>query len=107
MTLVPTLRSILKPLMRHSGHAFAFSTVLALSADTALHGSLAAQTGSALDSANLVPGRIFRDCPSCPEMIVVPAGTFIMGSPESEKGRLRAVYDEEGTAIRWTVQSTR
>ena len=26
-----------------------------------------------------------------------------MGSPESEKGRLRAVYDEEGTAIRWTV----
>ena len=35
-------------------------------------------------------------------MIVVPAGTFIMGSPESEKGRLRAVYDEEGTAITWT-----
>ncbi len=36
-------------------------------------------------------------------MIVVPAGTFIMGSPESEKGRLRAVYDEDGTAVRWTV----
>ena len=26
-----------------------------------------------------------------------------MGSPESEKGRLRAVYDEDGTAVRWTV----
>ena len=48
-------------------------------------------------------GQRFRDCPSCPEMVVVPAGTFIMGSPESEEGRLRAVYDEEGTAVRWTV----
>ena len=29
----------------------------------------------------------FRDCPDCPEMIVVPAGEFIMGSPPSERGR--------------------
>ena len=29
----------------------------------------------------------FRDCEICPEMIVVPPGTFIMGSPETEKGR--------------------
>ena len=26
------------------------------------------------------PGNVFRDCPSCPEMVVVPAGTFLMGS---------------------------
>ena len=26
------------------------------------------------------PGRIFRDCPNCPEMVVVPAGEFMMGS---------------------------
>jgi formylglycine-generating enzyme required for sulfatase activity len=32
-------------------------------------------------------GRVFRDCPICPEMVVVPAGEFLMGSPESEKGR--------------------
>lgn len=25
--------------------------------------------------------RIFRDCPQCPEMVVVPAGSFKMGSP--------------------------
>jgi len=31
------------------------------------------------------PGTVFRDCPDCPEMVVVPAGSFNMGSPESEK----------------------
>ena len=29
----------------------------------------------------------FIDCPSCPEMIVVPSGRFIMGSPKDEKDR--------------------
>jgi formylglycine-generating enzyme required for sulfatase activity len=29
----------------------------------------------------------FRDCPTCPEMVVLPAGEFMMGSPESELGR--------------------
>ena len=33
------------------------------------------------------PGTVFRDCPNCPEMIVVPAGTFLMGSPKTELGR--------------------
>lgn len=35
----------------------------------------------------LRPKDVFRDCDVCPEMIVVPAGTFTMGSPPSEKGR--------------------
>ena len=27
------------------------------------------------------PGTRFRDCPECPEMVVAPAGRFMMGSP--------------------------
>jgi formylglycine-generating enzyme required for sulfatase activity len=28
----------------------------------------------------------FKDCSKCPEMVVVPAGKFTMGSPDSERG---------------------
>jgi formylglycine-generating enzyme required for sulfatase activity len=30
---------------------------------------------------------VFKECATCPEMVVVPAGTLTMGSPESEPGR--------------------
>lgn len=33
-----------------------------------------------------VPGERFRDCPDCPEMVVVPAGIFEMGSSPDEEG---------------------
>ncbi len=36
-----------------------------------------------------VPGpgsRVFRDCPHCPEMAVIPAGRFVMGSPTWNAG---------------------
>ena len=33
------------------------------------------------------PGEHFRDCATCPEMVVLPAGSFAMGSPVSETGR--------------------
>ncbi len=32
-------------------------------------------------------GKVFRDCATCPEMVIIPPGTFIMGSPETEKDR--------------------
>jgi formylglycine-generating enzyme required for sulfatase activity len=34
----------------------------------------------------LRPNDIFKECAACPEMIVVPAGSFAMGSPASEAG---------------------
>lgn len=38
------------------------------------------------------PGTVIQDCPVCPEVVVVPAGQFVMGSPPSETGR----DDDEG-----------
>jgi formylglycine-generating enzyme required for sulfatase activity len=36
----------------------------------------------------LKPGRAFRECAKdCPEMVVVPAGEFMMGSPANERDR--------------------
>ena len=35
--------------------------------------------------------RKFRDCTKCPEMVVVPSGSFTMGSPSGERGS-----DDEG-----------
>lgn len=44
-------------------------------------------------------GESFKDCPECPEMVVVPSGNFLMGSPESEKGR----SDDEGPQHEVTI----
>ena len=43
--------------------------------------------GEAVESERLRPGSVFRDCEECPEMVVVPAGSFRMGSPPGEEGR--------------------
>jgi formylglycine-generating enzyme required for sulfatase activity len=33
----------------------------------------------------LAPGRVFKDCDVCPEMVIVPAGKFMMGSTDAEQ----------------------
>jgi formylglycine-generating enzyme required for sulfatase activity len=42
---------------------------------------------SPMQENTLKPKDIFKECDNCPEMIVVPAGTFRMGSPTTEPGR--------------------
>jgi len=47
-------------------------------------------------AARYAVGNQFRDCPTCPQMVVLPAGSFMMGSPSSEAGR----DDNEGPVHR-------
>ena len=61
----------------------------------------AAVTTPAAAPSGREPGAVFRDCPDCPEMVVVRAGNFIMGSAAAEKswaashgGSMKAVADE-------------
>ena len=46
------------------------------------------------EQKELRPGTVFRDCEECPELVVVPSGGFMMGSPSTEEGRV----DSEGAA---------
>lgn len=38
-------------------------------------------------ASTAVPANPARDCADCPEMMIVPAGSVTMGSPEDEPGR--------------------
>jgi formylglycine-generating enzyme required for sulfatase activity len=61
------------------------------------------------------PGASFKDCPECPEMIIVPAGRFLMGSsspsaPDYEKPQHIVSFDRpfaigkyEVTQAEWTA----
>ncbi len=46
------------------------------------------------DPARLPDLAAFRECDGCPEMVIIPAGTFAMGSPAVEAGRRE---DEDNT----------
>lgn len=53
------------------------------------------------DLQALGAGTVFRDCEVCPEMVVVPPGRFLMGSPESETERWGT--DREGPQHQVTI----
>jgi formylglycine-generating enzyme required for sulfatase activity len=40
----------------------------------------------------------FRDCPACPEMVVIPSGTFVMGAAPGEEEREGTPPDNRGRA---------
>jgi formylglycine-generating enzyme required for sulfatase activity len=43
--------------------------------------------GPALARATKPAPRTFRDCPHCPQMVAIPAGSFSLGSPQDEPDR--------------------
>src|SRR4029077_10875913 len=58
-------------------------------------------SGLAVATSERVPNTVFRDCPDCPEMMVIPAGSFMMGWAAVEKswaashgGNAASVADE-------------
>lgn len=44
------------------------------------------------------PGQAFKDCADCPEMVVIPAGSFVMGSGVEEQKKAQ----EAGASKEWT-----
>src|SRR5205823_336855 len=44
------------------------------------------------------PPLMFKDCADCPEMIVVSAGSYLMGSPAEEAGR-NAIEDPQHRVV--------
>jgi formylglycine-generating enzyme required for sulfatase activity len=47
-----------------------------------------AGAGPVISQERLEPGAIFSDCEGCPEMVVIAAGSFTMGTPEGAAERL-------------------
>ncbi len=55
--------------------------------------TLLAISSFAQDKKDLKPGQTFKDCPDCPEMVMIPAGNFTIGSLDNEKGRVSKPED--------------
>lgn len=51
------------------------------------------------EEKDLKPAATFKECKECPEMVVVPSGRFLMGSPASERGRQENEGPIHGVAI--------
>src|SRR5258708_396733 len=74
-----------------------FCIILALACSFTVSTHVVAQANAAPRAA----GTVFRDCRACPEMVVLPAGNFTMGSSAEEKswaashgGSMGSVADE-------------
>lgn len=56
--------------------------LIAMSVGVAFFGAV---FSSQVASEEKTARRVFRDCPDCPEMVVVPSGSFLMGSDSAEQ----------------------
>ena len=57
-------------------------------------------TAATAADAGLPVGVLVRDCPQCPQMVVIPAGRFVMGSPAGEEGRFDAESPQHSVSVR-------
>jgi formylglycine-generating enzyme required for sulfatase activity len=61
--------------------------VLVLGASGALavyvNGNMGPKPLGAAQERAMAPKQVFKECPTCPEMVVVPAGSFMMGAADS------------------------
>jgi formylglycine-generating enzyme required for sulfatase activity len=64
-----------------------FSCIALLSAMGSAALAAAPTKDIGVTAASRSPGTKFRDCSDCPEMVVIPAGSFTMGSPPWEEDR--------------------
>ena len=71
----------------------------AVNADGTMLSRLSGRLSGAREADPHHPGREFKDCAECPEMVVVPSGSFTMGSPSGEDGR----GDDEGPRHRVNI----
>ena len=74
------------------------SRIIAIAAFSAGLGATVAAQGA--DPTRLDPGQSFRDCPECPEMVVIPAGGFMMGAPAREAERTAWEAPQHRVSIR-------
>ena len=85
-------------LISFGGVAYAVATNLVrleLWTDLYLRGTIL----SAAAEQALKPLQHFQECSRCPAMVAIPAGSFMMGSPENEEGR----EESEGPQHRVTI----
>ncbi len=102
--LVPELRSIMHADLRGwrgDQEDQRLRKLIASIAAIAEQGAAAVAAAASHPRTRLPDFAIFRDidAPWCPEMVVIPAGTFLMGSPEKEEGR----YGDEGPQHKVTI----
>ncbi|GAB2175700.1 hypothetical protein DLREEDagr8_12580 [Dongia sp. agr-C8] len=59
-----------------------------------------APAAPAAAASSAKPGQVIRDCADCPEMVVVPSGTFVMGAANGETGTYTNESPQRQVAIR-------
>ena len=68
---------------------FSSLSLLGLSALAGLVAAVLFGAGDTAQAQTRTVGQVFRDCADvCPEMVVVPSGSFVMGSPAGDGGAM-------------------